>query len=260
MQAIHDGKAKHDPIDAQKIAALLRGGMLPQAYVYPAEMRATRDLLRRRTHLRRTRAALLAPVQQTNSQDHLPELGQKIASTANRTGVAERCDDPAVPKNIAVDLGLITYDDALLTDRERSIVKPATHHDAHTFYRLGSIPGVGNILALVRLYEIHDIHRFPSVQDCVSYGRLVKCARASAGTRDGTSGKNIGNAHLKWAFSEAAVLFLRHHPAGQQHLASLANTHGKGKALTVLAHKLARAVYDMLTRDTVFNMDQCLTG
>ena len=58
MQAIHGGKAKNDKIDSQKIAALLRGGMLPQAYVYPAEMRATRDLLRRRTHLMRKRAEL----------------------------------------------------------------------------------------------------------------------------------------------------------------------------------------------------------
>jgi transposase len=57
MQALHGGKAKHDRIDAQTIAVLLRGGMLPQASVYPAEMRATRDLLRRRIHCMRTRAA-----------------------------------------------------------------------------------------------------------------------------------------------------------------------------------------------------------
>jgi transposase len=58
MKAIHGGKAKNDTIDAQKIAVLLRGGMMPQAYVYPAEMRATRDLLRRRCHLARKRAEL----------------------------------------------------------------------------------------------------------------------------------------------------------------------------------------------------------
>jgi len=51
MKAIHGGKAKNDRIDALKIATLLRGGMLPQAYAYPAGMRATRDLLRRRLHL-----------------------------------------------------------------------------------------------------------------------------------------------------------------------------------------------------------------
>src|SRR5215216_1747950 len=90
MKAIHGGKAKHDTIDSQKMAALLRGGMLPQAYVYPAAMRATRDLLRRRMPLARNRAELLAHVQQTTSQDHLPAIGQKIAYKANREEVAER--------------------------------------------------------------------------------------------------------------------------------------------------------------------------
>src|SRR5215475_8949608 len=102
MKAIHGGKAKNDKIDAQKIAVLLRGGMLPPAYVYPAEMRATRDLLRRRLHLMRHRAELLTHVQQTNRQDHLPEIGTKIAYKANRDGVAERFPDPAVQKSIAV--------------------------------------------------------------------------------------------------------------------------------------------------------------
>ena len=48
MKAIHAAKAKNDKIDSQKIAALVRGELLPQAYVYPAAMRSTRDLLRRR--------------------------------------------------------------------------------------------------------------------------------------------------------------------------------------------------------------------
>jgi len=65
MQAIQGGKAKNDKIDAHKIAVLLRGGMIPQAYVYPAEMRATRDLLRRRCHLVHKRSELLAHIQNT---------------------------------------------------------------------------------------------------------------------------------------------------------------------------------------------------
>ena len=216
MKAIHGGKAKNDKIDAQKIAVLLRGGMLPQAYVYPAEMRATRDLLRRRMHLARKRGELLAHVQNTNSQYNLPAIGKKIAYKANRDGVAERFADPAVQKSIEVDLALITYDDALLRDLELTIVKTAKHHDAQTLYLLQTVPGIGKILSLVLLYEIHDIARFPRVQDFASYCRLVKCARESAGKRSGTSGNKIGNAHLKWAFSEAAVLFLRDNPAGSE--------------------------------------------
>jgi transposase len=72
MRAIHGGKAKNDRIDAHKIATLLRGGTIAQAYVYPPQMRATRDLLRRRNHLMRKRSELIAHIQNTASQYNLP--------------------------------------------------------------------------------------------------------------------------------------------------------------------------------------------
>ncbi len=108
-------------------------------------MRATRALVRRRMHLMRQRAELFAPIQHTNSQDNLPDLGKKIAYQATRDGVAERLADPAVHKSLEVDLGLMTYDDQLLTDLALAIVKSAKPHDANTFYRLRSMPGVGKI-------------------------------------------------------------------------------------------------------------------
>jgi transposase len=255
MKAIHGGKAKNDQIDSQKIAALLRGAMLPQADVYPAKRRATRDLLRRRTHLMRQRAELLAHVQHTNSQYNLPEIGKKIACQANREGVAERFDDAAVQKTIEVDLALITYYDELLKDLELYLLKTAKQHDVHTLYLLQTVPGIGKILSLVLLDEIHDIRRFPSVQDFASYSRLVKCRKESGGKRLGTSGSKIGNAHLKWAFSEAATWFLRNKPEGQKLLSRLEKKHDQGKALSILAHQLGRAVYYMLKRQTAFDRD-----
>jgi transposase len=236
MKALHGGQATHDTIDAHKMAVLLRGGMLPPADVYPAEMRATRDLLRRRIPLRRTRAELLAHIQHTNSQYNLPEIHQKRAYQANRSGVAARFPEPAVQKSIEVDLALINSDDRLLTGLELDLVQTAKTHEAQTCYRLCSIPGVGQILGLVLRYEIHHIRRFPRVPACVSYGRLVQCAKESAGKREGTSGKKLGNADLKWAFSDAAVLFLRNNPVGQKYLTCIARKHGQGKALTILAH------------------------
>jgi transposase len=258
MKAIHGGKAKNDKIDAHKIAVLLRGGMLPQAYVYPANMRATRDLLRRRMYLTRKRAELLAHIQNTNSQYNLPEIGKKLAYKANRDGVAERFPDPAVQKSMEVDLALLGSYDPLLNDLELHIVKAAKQHDVNTLYLLQTVPGIGKILSLVLLYEIHDIQRFPSVQDFVSYCRLVKCAKESAGKRYGTAGAKMGNAYLKWAFSEAAVLFLRDHPAGQKYLTRLEKKHGRGKALTLLAQKLGRAVYYMLKRQQAFDVHKFL--
>ncbi len=82
MKAIHGGKAKNDKIDAHKIAVLLRGGMVPQAYVYPAAMRATRDLLRRRMYLARKRAELLTHVQNTNHKNSSTGNGGERVSLA----------------------------------------------------------------------------------------------------------------------------------------------------------------------------------
>jgi transposase len=253
MKAIHGGKAKNDKVDAHKIAVLLKGGMMPMAYVYPSEMRSTRDLLRRRLHLVRKRAELLAHVQNTNHQYNLPEIRKNIGKKGNREGVAERFADVSVQKSIELDLGLIDHYDQLLHRVEHEISLIAKVDDADSYFRLRSIPGIGRILGLVILYEIHDIDRFPRVQDFVSYCRLVKSAKESAGKKLGTSGKKIGNAHLKWAFSEAAVLFLRRNPEAVKYRDKLARKHGKAKSLTILAHKLARAAYHILKRKEVFH-------
>ena len=114
------------------------------------------------------------------------------------------------------------------------------------------MPGSGQILALVLLSEIQDIARFPRVQDFVSYCRLVKCAKESGGKRLGTSGTKSGTVPWRGAFAAAAVLCLRHNQPGKAHFAKLERKHGKGKALTVLAHKLARAVDYMLSREQAF--------
>jgi transposase len=258
MKAIHGGKAKNDRIDAHKIAALLRGGMIPQAYVYPAEMRATRDLLRRRLHFTRKRAELLTHIENTNSQYNLPAFGKKLTYATNRRDVGARFADPSVQQTIAVDLKLIAHYDQLLRELEYFILRTAKGHNANTLYRLRTVPGIGKILSLVILYEIHDIGRFARPQELASYARLVKCAKESAGKISGNGGTKIGNVHLKWAFSEAAVGFLRKNPEGKRYYERLVRKHGKGKALTVLAHKLARAVYHIWKNDQVFDQAKFL--
>jgi transposase len=169
--------------------------MFPQAYVYPAEMRATRDLLRRRCHWVQKRAELLAHIPNTNSQSHLPEMGKRLAYKSNREDVAAHFPDPSVRKTLALDVSLIAQYDKLLGEGELYMTRSAKAHDVQTFARLQSVPGIGQILALVILSEIQDITRFPRVQDFVSYCRLVKCAKESNGKRLGTAGKKIANVH-----------------------------------------------------------------
>jgi transposase len=258
MKAIHGGKAKNDKIDSHKIAVLLKGGMIPMAYTYPAKMRATRDLLRRRNHLMRKRAELYAHIQNTRSQYNLSDFLGRIAKAQNRQGVAERFEDTSVQNMIATDLAVITAYDPIIAKVERYIIKTAKHHDPVAHALLNTISGIGRILSLVILYEIENINRFPRVQDFSSYSRLVKCAKESNGKKYGANGKKIGNAHLKWAFSEAAALFLKGNEQGKRYRDRLIKKHGKAKSLSILAHRMGRAVYFMLKNKKPFDQNKFL--
>jgi transposase len=205
--------------------------------------------------LNRKRAALITHIKCTFAQYNLPEPEQRISRVAHRDGIAEQIPDPGASRNVALDLELLDFYDKALTRLELELTVIAKDHDPDSYFRLRTVPGIGKILSLVILYEIHDISRFPTVQDFASYCRLVKPAKESAGKRVGSGGAKIGNVHLKWAFSEGAVLFLRKNEAAKLYRARLTKRHGKAKSLTILAHKIARAVFFILKRRTVFEAE-----
>jgi transposase len=260
MKAIHGGKTKDDDVDADKISRLLRGGNIPTAYVYPRGMRETRDLLRRRNYLVHQRAALIAHIQISNAQYNLPPFTKKLIYARNRVElrVADRFPEGPVRKSIAADLALIDALDEQLADLELYLERTAKVEDPQHYHLLRTVPGVGKILALVLLYEIHDIRRFADAGEFLSYARLVRCVHKSAGKVLGRGGKKIGNAHLKWAFSEAVGLLVRCRPEVKAWQQRHERKHGKKKTLGILAARLGRAVYLMLRRGTAFDLQRFL--
>jgi transposase len=261
MKAIHGGKAKSDKIDAGKLAALLRGGLFPMAYTYPRAKRQTRDLLRRRSSFVRQRAQLIAHIQNTNSQFNHPPFSKKLTYAGNRTAeLTERFTDPSTKLSVEADLGMIgSYDEQIAT-MERHLTKNAKVDDPVTFGLLKSVPGIGPILGLVLLYEVDDMKRFPEAGNFLSYSRLVRCEHSSAGKVKGSGGKKIGNAHLKWAFSEAACLMLRSCPAAKSWLQRREKKGGKRKALALLEAKLGRCVYHLWRKQVPFDLKRFLNS
>src|SRR4029077_1563718 len=162
MRLIHGAKAKNDRIDAGKIARLLKGGNFPLAYVYPKGMRETRDLLRRRNYFVRQRAALMTHLQILNAQYNLPPFSKKLSFAANRAelNIAERFDDKNVQQSAAANLALTDCLDEQIAHLELYLVRTAKVEDVQTYHRLQTIPGVGKVLALILLYEVHNILRF----------------------------------------------------------------------------------------------------
>ncbi len=244
VKAIHGGKNKNDRVDSEKLTHLLRSNLIPPAYVYPADKRPLRTLLRqrlfyvwRRSQTRRTRdlweEALL------NAEDHpLRQIALKN------------------------DLTMIKHFDTQIFQLEEELQRQTKKVACREYSLLQTVPGIGENLGLTILYEIGDISRFPTVKDFLSYCRLVKGTVASAGKIKGLRGAKLGNPYLRWAFGEAAVIAKRDHylvgPLSQRLEAQMGGN--KFKANTVLAIKLARAVYFMLKNKTVFDPERLVAS
>ena len=118
-----------------------------------------------------------------------------------------------------------------------------------------SIPGVGQILALVILYEVHDIKRFSKSSGFSSYARLIKQTKKSDGKWAGNSNEKIGNHHLKLAIKKAKILMLRDSQQAKYYVSKLTRKYNKRKALGIFTHKLGRAMYYLMKNKRAFDID-----
>jgi transposase len=258
MRAVHQCKTKSDPHDARNIALLLKGGVLPLAYPYPAQRRSLRDLLRARLRFVRLRARTYGHVHTALRQLNLPPVSNDVKYKSKRQAIAESIPDPHARRSVEADLELLDPLDTLIRRLERDLEVASQEHYEKEMVILQSIPGVGLILSLTILLEIDTIRRFDNRQQFCSYARLIAPPLESAGKKVGVGCRKQGNAWLKWAFSEAAVLSAQKDGRIGRYLQKLRGGHAPGKALGILAHKLGRAVYHMLTRERVFDVDRFL--
>jgi transposase len=171
--------------------------------------------------------------------------------------------EPDAVRQLALqnDLALIGHYDTQLASLEKELLQLTKQTASRDFTLLQTTPGIGEYLGLTILHEIGDIARFPTVKDFLSYCRLVKGTVASAGKIKGLRGAKLGNPYLRWAFGEAAVIAKRDAvlgPLAQRLEARMGGN--KFKANTVLAIKLARAVYFMLKNHTVFDPERLVAA
>ena len=220
-----------------------------------------RALLRQRTFFVWSRADLLARIQSHQLAHNRPTLRQ---TRPNREPWEQKLlaqeDHPVRQLALQNELAMIRHFDAQIAALESQLHQLTKAILPRDFALLQTVPGIGEQLAMMILYEIGDINRFPTVKDFLSYCRLVKGTVASAGLIKGLRGAKLGNAYLRWAFGEAAVIAKRDivlGPLAQRLEARLGN---KFKANTVLAIKLARAVYFMLKSHTVFDPERLVAA
>jgi transposase len=256
MKAVHGSKTTCDRQDAEAIARLLKGGNFPPAYAYPKERRGLRDLLRARLRLVRQRAELYGHVPTARRQANRPPVSNDVKYQSKRAAITADIADPYVRRRVATDLALLEPLDTAIRQLEAEIEDAAKEHYPTELAVLQSTPGVGPVLSLTILLAIDTIERFERRQQFCSYARRCGAVQESAGKRAGVGNRKAGNAWLKWAFSEAAVLSAQKDERIGNLLQRLASQLGKPKALSALAHKLGRAFYPMLHTKEVFDVNR----
>jgi transposase len=161
---------------------------------------------------------------------------------------------------VSADLDLIEHYDTQIAALELHLIQSAKVDDPVTFGFLRTIPGIGPILGLTLLYEIDRITRFPEVGNFLSYARLVLGTHESAGKVKGLAGRKMGNAHLKWAFSEAASLMLRSFEPAKRWMARQSKKRGTKKTHAILEAKIGRCVYHLWKTRTAFDAKKFLAS
>jgi transposase len=256
MKAVHGQKTKCDRKDAEAIARLLKGGTFPPASAYPRERRSLRDLLRARLRLVRQRAELYGHVHTARRQANLPPVASDVKYKSKRAAITAAIADPLLRRRVETHLALLEPLDTTIRQLEAELEEAAEEHYPTELAVLQSTPGVGLVLSLTILLEIDTIDRFDTRQQFCSYARLCGAVQTSDSKRAGVGNRKAGNAWLKWAFSEAAVLSAQKDERIGGLLQRLAAKLGKPKALSALAHKLGRAFYHMLRTKEVFDVNR----
>lgn len=252
----YDGlKHSDDETDAAHLAHLLRLGILPTGYIHPPTERALRDLARKRIQLVRDRTRHVLAVQNILAR----QTGGCVSSNAIKRWTAGDVDTLgltadvglAVQSNVAV-IAALNLEIGRIEARllEGAKLRP-------DYARLKSIPGIGEVLAIVIMLETGDVGRFAQVGNYASYARCVDSARYSNGKKKGEGNSKNGNAYLVWAFIEAANFARRFNEEARRFFdRKKARTNGV-VATKALAHKLARASYHVLKTQQPFDVKRC---
>ena len=252
----YDGlKHSGDETDAVQLAHLLRLGILPTGYIYPAAERALRDLGRRRLQLVRHRTMHVLAVENVQAR----ETGARMSGDRiKRLSIEEVkalgfADD--VSLSVQANIAVIHTLNAEITKLERRLLQCLKPRAEYAL--LGTLPGVGRVLGPIILLETGSLERFGAVGNYASYARCVDSVRISNDRKKGEGNRRNGNKYLAWAFIEAANMARRWCPEAKRfHDRKRAKTNAI-VATKALAHKLARACYHMLKNGEPFNMKRC---
>lgn len=246
---------KTDKLDAEGLATLLRNGTLPEVWIPPGELRDKRELPRMRMTFVGIRTKLKNRIHSYLSK-YAIEIKEvtDIFGSKGRKLLERRMEElPSQTKrSVRAHLELLDQVEAQIKSCEEQIKAVVKQTPEMTL--LKTIPGVGDILAIVIALEVGDVSRFPRAQKLASYAGTVPRIKDSGGRRYYGRVRPDVNRYLKQALVEAAnVVALNHKRWSDRHVSRLyqriKHRRGGQKAIIAVARHVAEATYWMLKKN-----------
>jgi transposase len=236
-------KMANDKTDARFIARQLTNGILPEGYIYPAETRGIRDMLRRRMRLVHARTGEWLSLEGLVARHTGQEMGVPDLKGCDLSNVL--AGQPEALIMAEASLRHIEFLNQEIAALEKAVM--ADLPDREDYKRLMSVPGIGHVLARTILLETGPISRFREAGNYASYCRAVKAEHTTNEKRKGECNGKSGNKYLAWAYVEAANYAVRYSPELRAWFQRKQKHSGKRViALKAMANKLAKACFFML--------------
>jgi len=251
VKAIASAKLKNDRVDSQTLAHLLRCDLLPEAWKADRETQARRQQVRLRTTLVRQRTRLKNQVHAVLHQQGLRSPQSDLFGRRGRLWLQALKLPQTARESVNACLRMIdAYGEEI--EKQNLQLREKAKTDERVQW-LTTIPGIGEVSALMLLAEIGPIERFASKEALCSYAGLVPRIRESAGKAARAGITRQGSSTLRWVLVEAAQVATRCSPAARRYYERLLRKKHKHVARVALARKLLIAVYALLHDGVAFD-------
>src|SRR5215208_249482 len=246
---IANARVKTDKEDIKRLLKLLIGGIVPDVWVPPMEVRELRAFVSYRHRLVKTSTMIRNRLQSLLHKHNLllPEEGllnefwwegQKNISALEKLQIRQelRLLEEVGKQKAAVDEELQRQSTSTRWG------KPAL--------QIMQLPGVGFVVAMTVLAAIGDISRFENAKQLVGYAGIGAGVHDSGKTHKEKKITKKGRRELRWAMVEAAWRAVRMSPFWKaEYEKHLKRMRKPNQAIVVIARKLLIAIWHVLSKE-----------
>jgi transposase len=246
---IANARVKTDKEDLKRLLKLLIGGIVPEVWVPPVEVRELRAFISYRSRLV-TMATMI--------RNRLQSLLHKHNLILSEAGLLDQAWWEA-QKNISTlekmqirqELILLQEVEKLKVAVDEELQRQSTSSTwGKQALQIMQLPGVGYIVAMTVLSAIGDISRFESAKQLVGYAGLGAGVHDSGMTHKDKKITKKGRRELRWAMVEAAWRAIRLSPFWKaEYEKYLQRMRKPNQAIVVIARKLLIAIWHVLSKE-----------